>query len=166
MTALCGLPGGIGVRKCGHGLASLLRETSSVAFLTELLVLCRYPANSGGALLSGVLPLRCCATVFSSGHVADLVTEEGEEVGGNLVGGPGKTPAHLVYQGGLGRKYRPSVWKRLRVCYHHLSGDGEAKRRCLLKHDEVFQLSMTGWGLAESRRGMHMPTLPDALACI
>ena len=49
------------------------------------------PANSGGALLSGVLPLRYCATRFAFrvptwrlpiwSHVAGLVTEGGEDVG-------------------------------------------------------------------------------------
>ena len=79
MRALCGLARGvgrflpcgivakhcrlrhIGMEKCGHGLTSRPRETSSVAFLNELSVLFRYPANSGGALHSGVLP-------FVKGH--------------------------------------------------------------------------------------------------
>ena len=54
-----------GWEKCGPRLTSEPRETSSVAFLNEPIVLFRYLANSGGALLSGVLPLRYCATRFA-----------------------------------------------------------------------------------------------------
>ena len=77
-----------GRRTCGHGLASRPRETSSVAFLSELLVLIRYPPNSAGALLDGVLPLRNCAARFACkvpiwrlpprGTIADLLAEGGE----------------------------------------------------------------------------------------
>ena len=60
-------------------------------FLNELLLLFRYLANSGVAVLNGVPSLRQCATRFvtraptwfmpSVGHVADLITEGGEDVG-------------------------------------------------------------------------------------
>ena len=62
-----------------------------VALLTGLLVLFRYLANSGDALLGGVLPLRYRAASFALRvltwrlplwrNVAGLSTEEGEEVG-------------------------------------------------------------------------------------
>ena len=48
----------IGWDKCCHGLSSRPRETSSVRFLDELLVLFGYCAESGADLLAGVLPLR------------------------------------------------------------------------------------------------------------
>ena len=53
----------IGWDKCCHGLSSRPRETSSVRFLDELLVLFGYCAESGADLLAGVLPLR-----YSSGN--------------------------------------------------------------------------------------------------
>ena len=164
-------------------LTSRPRETSSVAFLTGLLVLFRYLANSGDALLGGVLPMRYRAASFALGvltwrlplwkNVAGLITEEGEEVvlvhvapypsidagvaiasggaGGNRAGGPAwfwkrvrlsrKTPAHLVCQDGLGRQSRLRlvlvVKQRGGVCFSMM---------------RAFQLSMTGWGLAESHQ--------------
>ena len=76
--------------KSGHRLASRPRETSSIPFLNQLLLLFRYPENSGVALLHGVLPSRYCTTgfavrvptwaLFSVGLVADLIAE-GEGVG-------------------------------------------------------------------------------------
>ena len=69
------MPCGIGANHCrlrhtgwdqsGHGLTSRLRETSSVAFLDELLVLFGYPSSSGFALLEGTLPLRYCVNGFA-----------------------------------------------------------------------------------------------------
>ena len=47
----------IGWEKCCHGLSSRPRETSSVRFLDDLLVLFFYCAGSGADLLAGVLPL-------------------------------------------------------------------------------------------------------------
>ena len=76
MSSLCMLPGGldrfvpcsigadhcrlrhIGWEKCGHGLTSRPRESSSELFLNELLGLFRYPPGSGRVLLAGTLPLR------------------------------------------------------------------------------------------------------------
>ena len=73
----------IGWEKCGHGLTSRPRESSSELFLDEFLGLFRYPPRSGRALLAGTLPLRYCAARFAystptwrlpvSGHVARLV---------------------------------------------------------------------------------------------
>ena len=83
MRSLCLLPGGlrrfipcsiganhcrlrhIGWEKCGHGLTSRPRESSSDLFLSELLSLFRYPPGSGRALLNGTLPLRYCAARFA-----------------------------------------------------------------------------------------------------
>ena len=80
MRSLCLLPGGlrrfvpcsfranhcrlrhICWEKCGHGLTSRPRESSSELFLDELLGLFRYPPKSGRALLTGTLSfsvLRC-----------------------------------------------------------------------------------------------------------
>ena len=175
-------------------LTSRPRKTSSVAFLNGLLVLFRYLANSGDALLCGVLPLRYRATSFALrvltwrlllwGNAAGLITEEGEEVGlvhvapypgidadvdiasgragDNRAGGPGgfwkrvrlsrTTPAHLVCQDGLGRQSRLPlvlmVKQRGGVC---------------LSMMRVFQLSMTGWELAERYRGLHRPTPPGTV---
>ena len=74
------LPGGIGANhsrlrhigweKCSHGLTSRPRETSSVWFLDELLVLFGYPAASGIDLLAGSLPLR----YFSEGFARRVPT--------------------------------------------------------------------------------------------
>ena len=56
----------IGWERCGHGLTSRPRESSSVPFLNELLRLFGYPSGSAGALLDGTLPLRYCTTRFAS----------------------------------------------------------------------------------------------------
>ena len=55
----------IGWDKCGHGLTSRPRETSSVWFLDELLVLFGYSAASGADLLAGTLPLRYYSESFA-----------------------------------------------------------------------------------------------------
>ena len=55
----------IGWEKCSHGLTSRPRETSSVWFLDELLVLFGYPAASGADLLAGTLPLRYFSESFA-----------------------------------------------------------------------------------------------------
>ena len=39
-----------------------------------------------------------------------------------------KTPAHLVYQDGLGGQSCSRVWKRVRFGYHRSCVDGEGKR--------------------------------------
>ena len=159
MRSLCLLPGGlgrfvpcsiganhcrlrhIGWEKCGHGLTSRPRESASVHFLDELLVLFRYPSGSGRALLAGTLLLRYCTTRFACmmptwrlpalGAVRSLVaaySEDEHKVVADEVDqgvswisglGPGrkrirlirKTPAHLV---GYLTHSRPKVWKRLR----------------------------------------------------
>ena len=67
LVALVGfLPGDIGANhcrlrhigwdKCCHGPSSRPRETSSVRFLDELLILFGYPAASGADLLAGTFP--------------------------------------------------------------------------------------------------------------
>ena len=55
----------IGWDKCSHGLTSRPRETSSVDFLDELLVLFGYPSASGAGLLAGTLPLRYYSESFA-----------------------------------------------------------------------------------------------------
>ena len=75
----------IGWERCGHGLTSRHRESSSVDFLDKLLVLFGYPDRSAAALLAGDLPLRYCSTRFAwklptwrlpdRGRVRDLVAE-------------------------------------------------------------------------------------------
>ena len=55
----------IGWDKCCHGLTSRPRETSSVWFLDELLVLFGYCAASGADLLAGTLPLRYYSESFA-----------------------------------------------------------------------------------------------------
>ena len=74
----------IGWEKCGHGLTSRPRESTSELFLNGFLGLFRYPPGSGRALLAGTLPLRygaarfACRTSTSQlpvpGRVVDLVT--------------------------------------------------------------------------------------------
>ena len=81
----------IGWEKCGRGLTTRPREPASEGFFNELLLLFRYPPRSAAALLQGTLRLRHCAGRFASrvpswrlpadGHVADLVTEGGVDVG-------------------------------------------------------------------------------------
>ena len=46
----------LGWEKCGHGLTSRPRESSSGSFLNELLVLFGCPSGSAAALLGGVTP--------------------------------------------------------------------------------------------------------------
>ena len=83
MSALCALPGGlgrflpcniganhcrlrhVGWEKCGHGLTSRPKETSSAHFLSERPVLFGYPPKSGRALLERTLPLTCRAARFA-----------------------------------------------------------------------------------------------------
>ena len=90
----------IGWEKCSHGLTSRPRETSSVLFLDELLVLFGYPAASGADLLTGTLPLRYYSESFAcriptwrlpeSGNVASFLAS------GDLVrGGPSALSAAL-----------------------------------------------------------------------
>ena len=108
MRSLCLLPGGlrrsvpcsiganhcrrhIGWEKCGYGLTSRPRESSSELFLDELLGLFRHPPKSGRALLAGTLPLCFCAARFAystptwrlpaSGHVARLVAAHSDAAG-------------------------------------------------------------------------------------
>ena len=111
MGSLCLLPGGlrrfvpcstganhcrlrhIGWEKCGHGLTSRSRESSSELFLDELLGLFRCPPRSGRALLTGTPPFRYRAARFAcktptwrlpvSGHVARLVAIFCEAAGGD-----------------------------------------------------------------------------------
>ena len=148
----------IGWEKCGHGLTSRPRESSSELFLNELLSLFRYPPKSGRALFTGTLPLRYCDARFAcktptwrlpvSGHVARLIAVHCEDAGGRgdevsdlgvhwvRGSGPGrkrirlnrKTPAHLV---GLLIHSRPRVWKRLRhVGFSGISMPDHTRRRC------------------------------------
>ena len=62
IIADCGILVG---RKCGHGLTSRPRESASLHFQDELLVLFRYPFGSGRALLAGTLPLKYCSARFA-----------------------------------------------------------------------------------------------------
>ena len=55
----------IGWDKCSHGLTSRPRETSSVWFLDELLLLFGYPSASGAGLLAGTLPLKYYSESFA-----------------------------------------------------------------------------------------------------
>ena len=115
-----------GWEKCGHGLTSRPRESASEGFLTELLLLFRYPPRSAAALVEGTLPLRYCAGRFAcrvptwrlpaDGHVADLVTERGEEVG--IVRVEHSAPAVLPgFEGGGGGDWisGPGGVKRVRL---------------------------------------------------
>ena len=73
----------IGWERCGHGLTSRPRESSSEDFLDKLLVLFGYPDRSAAALLAGDLPIRYCSARFAwklggfltGGRVRELVTE-------------------------------------------------------------------------------------------
>ena len=88
--------GTLGGKRCGHGLTSRPRESSSVDFLDKLLVLFGYPDRSAAALLAGGLPLRYCSARFAwklptwrlpdRGRVRDLVAEYDVDagVGGEL----------------------------------------------------------------------------------
>ena len=55
----------VGWERCGHGLTSRPRESSSVDFLDKLLVLFGYPDRSAVALLAGGLPPRYCSARFA-----------------------------------------------------------------------------------------------------
>ena len=133
----------IGWERCGHGLTSRPRESTSEDFLNRLLVLFGYPDGSAAALLAGKLPTR---RLLDGGRVCELVTEG---VDGALIIGDGrvvgdlfpplvsracgsfenrvqgcfkrirlnrKTPAHLARIGDCGSSMsRSKVWKRLRV---------------------------------------------------
>ena len=123
MRSLCLLPGSIGAyhcrlrhigwENCGHGLTSRPRESASEPFLDELLDLFRYPPGSGRALLTGTLPLRCCAARFAcrtptwrllgSGHVVDLVTAAAH-FGREAVAGGAFQAVHWVRGSGPQRK--------------------------------------------------------------
>ena len=146
----------IGWEKCSHGLTSRPRETSSVWFLDELLVLFGYPAASGADLLAGTLPLRYYSESFArriptwrlpeSGNVASFPAS-GDLVRGGpnalsaALGGAGvclargsgggrlyrKTPAHLARQGISGVQVRSRVWKRLWSSQDSASGLPGAK---------------------------------------
>ena len=73
--------------KSGHGLTSRPRETSSVAFLDELLVLFGLPSQFWVCTVGGTLPLRYCVKRFAHkvpswrllawGGVADLLDQCG-----------------------------------------------------------------------------------------
>ena len=75
----------LGWERCGHGLTSRSRESSSGPFLDQLLLLFHYPPRSSGALLVGSLPLGYCSAKFASrtpfwalpvpDHVAGLITD-------------------------------------------------------------------------------------------
>ena len=168
-----------GWEKCGHGLTSRPRESSSELFLDELLGLFRYPPRSGRALLAGTLPLRYCAARFAcrtptwrlpvSGHVARLVAIYCEAAGGSGVrwvsgSGPGrkrirlnrKTPPHLV---GLLMHSRPRVWKRLRhVGFSGIPMPDHTRRRCDQAYEGQLLLKTgSGWG---NSLGVCRPTSP------
>ena len=83
----------IGWEKCCHGLTSRPRETSSVWFLDELLILFGYPVASGADLLAGTLPLRYYSDSFArriptwslpeNGNVASFLASWGLVWGGH-----------------------------------------------------------------------------------
>ena len=89
----------VGWERCSHGHTSRPRESTSAAFLNELLGVFRYLPGSGRALLAGTLPLRYCAARFNcrtptwrlpvSGHVVDLVTASVGAVQEAIVEGDG-----------------------------------------------------------------------------
>ena len=139
---MCTRPGGIGRfvpcranhcrlrqngwEQCGHGLTSGRRETSSVAFVIELLILFRYRPNSAAALLDGVLLLRYCAAGFASriptwrllfrGGVADTVTEGSKELGIEVGMGVGAGACPLHYGAGVDWAGKlGGSWKRVRL---------------------------------------------------
>ena len=100
-------------QKCGHGLTSRPRESSSELFLNELSSLFRYPPKSGRALLTGTLPLWYCAARFAcktptwrlpvSGHVARFIAVHCEDAGGRGDEVP-DLGVHWVSRSGPGRK--------------------------------------------------------------
>ena len=94
----------IGWDKCCHGLTSRPRETSSVWFLDELLVLFGYCAASGADLLAGTLPLWYFSESFARKVPTWRLPENGSVASflasGELVrGGPSALSAAL---GGAG----------------------------------------------------------------
>ena len=123
----------IGWEKCSHGLMSRPRETSSVWFLDELLVLFGYPAASGSDLLTGTLLLRYYSESFvrsiptwwrlhESGNVASFLAS------GKLVrGGPCALSAALgcagvcVARGSGGGVKRDRLYRKTPA---HLAGQG------------------------------------------
>ena len=125
----------IGWDKCCHGLSSRPRETSSVRFLDELLVLFGYCAESGADLLAGVLPLRYSSRTFARkvptwrlpvyGSVASFLAS------GELVrGGPSALSAAL---GG--------------ACVGLASGSGGGVRRVRLYRKTPAHLARQGSGV-------------------
>ena len=148
-------------------LPSRPRETSSVAFLNELLNLFKYPSRSALALLNGTLPLRYCAARFASKiPLGDCLLEVmlltlllkvvrrwalfrlslvGVELtglagwvgGGRRVRLNRKTPAHLVGRFFLGSQSRQRVWKRSDIRDHLDGARADSKRRCLYQQDEA-----------------------------
>ena len=147
----------LGWERCSHGLTSRPRESASVPFLDQFLLLFHYPPGSSGALLAGSLPLRYCSSKFASrtpfwvlpvpGHVAGLVTVQGQaavvggaEVAGRVSGFGGKrfrlnrkTPAHLV---GHCMHARPCVWRRLHCLGYTGVSDVDCKRRRYNQQDD------------------------------
>ena len=90
----------VGWEQCCHGLTSRPRETSSVWFLDELLVLFGYSAASGADLLAGTLPLRYCSVSFARRIPTWRLPENGSVArflaSGELVrGGPSALSAAL-----------------------------------------------------------------------
>ena len=113
----------IGCDKCCHGLTSRPRETSSVGFLEELLVLFGYRAVSGADLLAGTLPLRFFSESFARRVPTWCLPERGSVASflasGELVrGGPSTLSASL---GGVG------------VCLASGSGGGVKRVRLFRK---------------------------------
>ena len=106
----------IGWEKCNHGLTSRPRETSSVWFLDELLVLFGYPSGSGSSLLAGTLPLRFFSESFAcriptwrlpeGGHVASFLASWGLVWGGHnaLYSALGRAGVYLGSGSGGGAK--------------------------------------------------------------
>ena len=121
--------------KCCHGLTSRPRETSSVWFLDELLVLFGYCAASGADLLAGVLPLRYSSDNFARkvptwrlpvvGNVSSFLAS------GELVrGGPSALSAAL---GG--------------ACVRLASGSGGGVKRVRLNRKTPAHLARQGSGV-------------------
>ena len=98
---------------------------------SEILLLFRYPAISGAALLNDVLPLRHCSTMFawvlpSNGHAVDSTTVCGEDVGLlHVASYADKNPAHRVHVRSSVIQPNPLFRKRR----------GEARKRRLLQRN-------------------------------
>ena len=133
----------IGWERCGHGLTSRPRESSSVDFLEKLLVMFGYPDRSAAALLAGGLPLRYCSARFAwklptwrlpdRGRVCDLVAEYvvGAGVGGEMFPPPvsrAGDSADVQVLGGVKRirlnRKTPAHLARVGICM-----DSEARSR-------------------------------------